>query len=259
MKSIVLILAAAVLLAACGQPVATATPTLPPAVTGVTLTYGEAAQVELVTPSGRHIYIDIANTAALQSEPTADDVLLTTHLHGDHYYSSFVESFPGQQLFTSEGRIELPDVTITGLASAHNSGDPIQAEGATNYIYIIETGGLRIAHFGDIGQDALTPEQLAALGSVDLAITQLANSFSSMSADNLKGFNLIEQIRPRLILPTHSDRATIEIAVGRWPGYYGESTTVSLAPEKLPAGTGVLVLGNLAAAYGSLYGLEIWK
>ena len=51
-------------------------------------------------------------------------------------------------------------VTITGIAPGHNAGDPLLDKGGTNYINIIDLGGLRIAHFGDIGQVALTASQL---------------------------------------------------------------------------------------------------
>jgi hypothetical protein len=238
----------------------TETPTVTPTVTpAVTLTYEDNAQVELVMPSGRHIYIDVANPRSLTREPSAEDVLLTTHLHSDHYYPAFQEAFPGQQLFTSVGKIEFPDAVITGIASAHNSSDPIQAEKATDYIYLIDVAGLRIAHFGDIGQDALTDDQLAALGTVDLAITQFANSFSSMNAANLKGFNLMDQVKPRLIIPTHSDQATIKIASERWKGYYSESRTVTLSAASIPSAQSILVLGNLSIAYGALFKLEPWK
>ena len=279
MKQLALLLLATLfVLAACGrspvstpqatQPVAeepTATqlpteePTATQAVQGVTLTYEDNAQVELVTPTGRHIYIDVANPRSLTRDPSVDDILLTTHLHNDHYYPVFQEAFPGQQLFTSEGKIELPDVTITGIASAHNSADPIQAEKATDYIYIIDVAGLRIVHFGDIGQDTLAPEQLATIGTVDLAITQFANSFSNMNATNLKGFNLMDQVKPRLIIPTHSDNATIQIAAQRWPGYYSDSPTVTLSAGNIPSETSILVLGILAKAYGKLYKLTLWK
>jgi L-ascorbate metabolism protein UlaG (beta-lactamase superfamily) len=237
-------------------PIPTAAPTQPPA---LTLTYQDNAQVELVTPTGRHIYIDVANVGSLTKDPSADDVLLTTHLHNDHYYRDFVEAFPGQQILTSTGKIELPDVTITGIASGHNANDPLLDQGGTNYIYIIEIAGLRIVHFGDIGQEALTDEQLAAIGSVDLAITQFANSFSNMNATNLKGFNLMDQVKPRLVIPTHSDNATIQIAVKRWKGYYSDTRTITLSVDTIPEKTSILVLGNLAIAYSSLYGLELWK
>jgi L-ascorbate metabolism protein UlaG (beta-lactamase superfamily) len=217
--------------------------------------------VELVTTAGRHIYIDISNIVLLTKEPSADDILLTTHLHADHYIKSFQESFPGQQIFITAGRIELPDVTITSIASAHLPDQAITPEGASNYIFVIETGGLRIVHFGDIGQDALSAEQLAEIGPVDLAITQFNNSYSLMNADNLKGFNLMEQVKPRLIIPTHSDRATIEIAVARWKGYYSESRTVTITPANLPEERSILILGSqsLVSAYAGLFNLQEWK
>jgi len=56
---------------------------------------------------------------------------------------------------------------------------------------------------GDVGQNALTPEQLEALGKVDVAIMQLDNTFSEMNMHNKKGFNMMAQVKPHLIIPTH--------------------------------------------------------
>ena len=52
--------------------------------------------------------------------------------------------------------------------------------------FIVDMAGLRIAHFSDIGQEVLTHEQLKVLGKVDIAITQLSNMWSGMSAENKK-------------------------------------------------------------------------
>jgi hypothetical protein len=258
----------ALLLTSCGQPVKTAEPTIMPTPiptpmpkpAGVTLTYEGGAQVELVTPTGRNVYLDVVDTAQLVKQPTADDILLTTHLHTDHYYRAFADAFPGQQILASTGKIDLPDVNITGIASGHNAGDPLLEKGGTNYIYIINIGGLRIAHFGDLGQDAMTAGQLAALGSVDIAIMQFDNSFSNMNAANMKGFNLMDQVKPRLIIPSaHVSMPTMKIAFGRWTGYFTESRTVTITQENLPAETSILTLGNLAAAYNTIYHLKPWK
>ncbi len=267
------LLFAVIILAACAKPAtpaptSTATPLpataipspSPTSVPGITLTYQDNAQVELVTPAGRHIYIDVFSPSPLTKTPGPDDILLTTHLHSDHYYPDFQENFPGKQLFTEEGQIELTDGTIiTGIAAAHNSADPIKAEGSNDYIYIIDVAGLRIAHFGDIGQEALTETQLAALGTVDVAITQFANSFSSMDANNLKGFNLMDQVKPKLIIPTHSDQATIKIAAERWKGYFSSERTITLSKGNLPETESILCLGLLATAYGAIFKLEPWK
>jgi len=258
------------LLASCGKPATptpapaslpTATPTTQPTpIPVVILTYQEYAQVELVTPSGRHIYIDMLNPIKLTRPPEAQDLLLTTHLHADHYNRDFQKSFPGQQIFTSEGRIELPEVTITGIAASHNSDETAQADmRIINIIYIIDVAGLRIAHFGDIGQEALSADQLAALGTVDLAISQFTNDYSSMNVKNMKGFNLMDQVKPRLVIPTHADEDAIKIAVERWKGYYSESRTVTFSASSIPSERSILILGNLAPSYGVLYKLDPWK
>jgi L-ascorbate metabolism protein UlaG (beta-lactamase superfamily) len=262
------------LLAACGKstpslPTATATPeptatvesTATSAPAGITLTYGDNAQVELVTPAGRHVYIDIWNTSFLTKQPSADDVLLTTHMHSDHYDKAFADSFPGQKIIMKMGNIQLPDLTVAVIASAHMPTDPVTEASATDYLFVIDTAGMRIVHFGDIGQEALTADQLAKIGAVDLAITQFSNSFSLMDATNRKGINLMNQVKPRLIIPTHADRPTLEIATGLWQGFFASSRTVAIRKDALPAGTSILILGNenLLSAYVQLFNLKEWK
>ena len=81
-----------------------------------------------------------------------------------------------------------------------------------------------------------------------------------MNATNLKGFNLMDQVKPRLIIPSaHVSMPTMQIAFGRWLGYFTESRTVKITPENLPGKTSVLPLGTLAAAYNNLYHLKPWK
>jgi L-ascorbate metabolism protein UlaG (beta-lactamase superfamily) len=185
---------------------------------------------------------------------------LTTQTHPDHINAIFVDSFPGQQLYVTSGKIELPDVTITSIPSANYEGDAIKAKGGGNYIFLIETGGLRIAHFGDTGQDALTTEQLATLGEIDLAITQLANSYSHMNASNQKGSNLMKQVKPHLIIPTHFDNATLEQLLQEWPnGYFVSQGPAILSKDKIPDGTGLFYMGAGASAYGKIYSLQEWK
>lgn len=177
-------------------------------------------QFEALSPEGIRVLIDIANPGLLSSPPVAKDILVTTHRHGDHYLSSFVDSFPGQQLKIKTGMIKNDEVKVTGIASSHSALSEFLPEGGSNYIYLIEMGGLRIAHFGDIGQDKLTAEQLNLLGEIDVAITQFSNSFSAMNIENLKGFHLMDQVKPKLIIPTHIDEATAKYAAGKWESFY---------------------------------------
>jgi L-ascorbate metabolism protein UlaG (beta-lactamase superfamily) len=213
----------------------------------IKLYYSAPAQIELISARGTRVFIDVTTPEALSSPPTEKDVLLTTHNHGDHRRLDFVKIFPAQQLDVKIGEIKMEDVMIRGIASAHNEGDEFRSEGGTNYIFIVDMGGLRIAHFGDIGQNALTPEQLAALGKVDIAITQLSNPFSGMNAGNKKGFNLMDQVKPRLIIPTHIFESTCtKMAVDKWTGYKSSKKFISISPEDLSGKTSILFMGQNA-------------
>ncbi len=223
---------------------------------GVTIRYEGNAQVELSANGGARVLIDVYDPAALSAPPTADDILLTTHTHDDHLSRDFQKGFPGRQLFVTEGEIEAPDVAITSIASAHTEDDPLLPKNGTDYIFIIDMGGLRIAHFGDIGQTALTAGQLKALGDVDIAITQFENSFSHMDAIDKKGFTLMQQVEPRLILQTHTSPAAVEYAGTLWPLLYSERPEVTVTAERLPAETSLLLLGDDAAFYAGLVPAE---
>jgi hypothetical protein len=55
---------------------------------------------------------------------------------------------------------------------------------------------------GDIGQTTLAKEQLEKLGNIDIAFMQFENEYSDMSIKNKKGFKLIEQFNPKIVIPT---------------------------------------------------------
>ncbi|MBK9925773.1 MAG: MBL fold metallo-hydrolase [Anaerolineales bacterium] len=239
-------------------PTETATPEPQPA---ITLYYQGNAQFEIVSPEGIHVWFDVIDTGQFTAQPTANDVLLTTHAHTDHYDAKLAESFPGQQLTFQEGEITSSDVKVKSIVAAHNSYDPLTpADKGTNYIEIVDVAGLRIAHFGDIGQDALTDEQLQELGDVDIAITQFENSYSDMTVENKKGFNLMDQLKPKLIIPTaHANQAGIALAVEKWKGYvYTDTGGVSITKADIPAEQSILIFGPLAYAYQSMFKLPSW-
>jgi L-ascorbate metabolism protein UlaG (beta-lactamase superfamily) len=200
--------------------------------------------------------IDVANPSALSSPPTDQDILLTTHSHGDHLNAKFADAFPGKQLRIEKGEIILPDVSIRSIQGSHNSTPP--PDQGNNYIFVVDMGGMRLVHFGDLGQDSLTQEQLDALGKVDVAFMQFANSYSSMDITNKKGFNLMDQVKPRLILPTHINEETARYAVQKWSGYYWDQKYLKLTLADLGDETRFLFLGQFAKGSGKIYNVPVW-
>ncbi|MCP4543356.1 MAG: MBL fold metallo-hydrolase [Chloroflexi bacterium] len=226
----------------------------------MTLYCGGNAQFELVSSQGTRVLIDVFDPLGVTSPVTEKDILLTTHNHQDHFVADFVDTFPGQQLFIREGEVNLSDVTIKGIASSHTEPAKFSSEGGSNYIFLVEMDGVRIAHFGDIGQDELTQEQLDALGKVDIAIMQFTNPWSQMNMENKKGFNLVAQLRPKLIIPTHGRHSqdVIEYALELWPVFTTKESEAAIGPSDLSDETQFLLLRDTASFQKEAFDLPNW-
>jgi L-ascorbate metabolism protein UlaG (beta-lactamase superfamily) len=94
------------------------------------------------------------------------DLVLVTHEHLDHNAVEVVEGDPA--VVRLAGTHETPVGEGVGVASEH---DPeAGTRRGANAIFRLTLDGLRVAHMGDFGQEALRPEQRAALGEVDVLI-----------------------------------------------------------------------------------------
>ena len=225
----------------------------------VTVYYEEKAQIELLSSRNKRILIDVYDSSVLSRPQNNSDILLTTHTHSDHYNFSFYYDFEGTSLFVREGKIESDDIHIRSIFGGHSDADPYKNENGSNYIFIIDMDDLRIVHFGDLGQESLSSEQLAAIGEVDVAIMQLFNPYSMMDLANKKGFNLMNQINPKLIIPTHITSEAAQLAHTIWECNYSNAKAVRINKRNLGEQTQLLFLGKNASEYGSLTRAKEWK
>ncbi len=131
------------------------------------------------------------------------DAICNTHTHPDHMDELFNGEFECRVSVAKAESFNVKDISVKSIAASHSSA-PIDENAPDNLLYVFDVDGLRIVHMGDIGQDTLTPEQLKFLGKVDVAFMQFENEYSEMSLDNKKGFKLMEQLKPQIIIPTHS-------------------------------------------------------
>ncbi len=160
----------------------------------------------IISKSGTVILLDPYTVSKDVVDPKKVDGVFITHGHYDHVSPALqnaVMAAGGKLVQFQPGQYKVKDVVVTGIPSSHASDD-IQAERPSNVLYLIEVDGLRIVHMGDIGQTTLTADQMKALGKVDIALMQFANSYSNMSVENAKGFTLMEQLSPTVIIPTHT-------------------------------------------------------
>ena len=132
-------------------------------------------------------------------------IVLSTHAHFDH---DAVERPKGLVVLERlVGQFALGDIEITGLADKHKC-DPTSAEGAENCapnnvmaldnaIQLIETGGLRIAVWGD---NRATPDSALDhyLKNVDVLILPVESVLTRAEVDAIVG-----KYDPKAVVPAH--------------------------------------------------------
>ena len=187
--------------------------------------YGHSA-MRIVTPKGLSIMID-----PWKNDPsgtwgiwfpkefplTRADVAMSTHAHYDHNALHRVTAH--MVIDRMAGTWTFGDVRITGIADKHQYQypgpvrwtdlfaergiDPVPPNNPPvldNNIYVVETGGMRICHWGDNRPDA--PDSVfKAIGRPDVLILPLDDSLHIL--DYPQANSIIAKLNPRIIIPTH--------------------------------------------------------
>ena len=115
------------------------------------------------------------------------DLVLCSHGHGDHSAAHVVKLRQGGT----------NPFTITEIHTFHDpQGGALRGE---NTIRILEAGGLKAAHFGDLGCE-LTPTQLAELRGLDIAMIPVGG-FYTIGPEEAKA--LVDKLGARVVVPMH--------------------------------------------------------
>ena len=80
------------------------------------------------------------------------------------------------------------------------------------------------------------------------------------SSENRKGINLMDQLQPGLVIPTHSNLDTIKLALTQWDGYYVESSSVQICKSDLGQdSTKILLLGDAVETMKKYVDIVAWE
>lgn len=145
------------------------------------------------------------------------DMVLSTHAHFDH--DAVYRPHAIQVLERLSGEYSVGDIKVTGMADKHmcqskgwykwtdagaefgqNFCPPNNFLHMDNFIQIVETGGLRIAHWGD-NRPVPAEHVQAALENVDVLIMNIDGSQHILSYDDVDA--AIAQYKPKVVIPGH--------------------------------------------------------
>jgi L-ascorbate metabolism protein UlaG (beta-lactamase superfamily) len=176
------------------------------------------ASYEIISQQGTII---MADPAMMERSVPEADIITVSHRHFDHYDRDYVERSTGRVSIGMPEDFSIKDVHVEGIAAAHGGflhfwdRNTIDRLSPSDTIYVYDVGGIRIAHLGDLGQDRLTEDQVRAMGKIDILISKLNNPFLTLSceSENKRAFQIIKQINPKVVIPTHTtDRCLVEYA-----------------------------------------------
>jgi L-ascorbate metabolism protein UlaG (beta-lactamase superfamily) len=251
--------AGAAIAAACGDD-DDATPSESPGVTpGVTVGadaggaafrwYGQSMFL-LTSPGGALALLDpFADIGYTLPPPFNSDVATITHEHPDHNNGELAGTRARVlRGLTADGYADIDetvgDIRIKTVRTFHDT-----TQGMTfgrNSLFVFETGGIRLAHLGDLGHQ-LDATQIAAIGGpVDVLMVPVGGAFT---IDAAGATELVAALQPKIVFPMHykTARTTAPIAPvdafleGKTVERVG-STTTRLSRDTLPAETTVMVL-----------------
>jgi uncharacterized protein (TIGR03437 family) len=230
------------------------------------LAYGLAAQTVRITWVGQAcFYVATEGGPVVAVDPpaanlgyplpaTPADAVAISHNHGDHNNSAGVRG----NFTLVDGRpvTERATVTVAGVPFVQIPGFHDNTNGSQrgrNTIVQWTQGGLRFAHFGDHGQDSLTPEQLADLRDLDVMMVPAGGFFT---IDSHGTAALIDQVKPRVAILMHfrtalggaAQTAAFPAVAGAFPNIRFRPATVALSRESLPSSPEVWIMEPLAPA-----------
>jgi L-ascorbate metabolism protein UlaG (beta-lactamase superfamily) len=177
--------------------------------------YGQSCFL-LESVSGARIVMDPlpANIGYPMPVDLHADAVTISHEHPDHTNLALVSGKPRVLrglTADKKGWIRInqkvKDIKVRTVGVYHDRKRG--AELGLDTVFIFETGGVRIAHLGDLGH-TLTDQQISAIGSVDVVLVPVGGGETIDAQD---ATYVVDQIRPRLlVIPMHykTDAVTIK-------------------------------------------------
>jgi L-ascorbate metabolism protein UlaG (beta-lactamase superfamily) len=146
------------------------------------------------------IVIDPFAKTGLPEPKLKADIVLVTHAHSDHNNIEIVKGISAAKPFivSGPGEYEVGNIVINGIASFHDNEEGKKR--GPNTIYTFSSEDISVCHLGDLGQKALSDQQLESLNGVDILMVPVGGIFT---IDGKEAIDIISQIEPKIVIPMH--------------------------------------------------------
>jgi L-ascorbate metabolism protein UlaG (beta-lactamase superfamily)/rhodanese-related sulfurtransferase len=217
----------------------------------VTFTYFGQSMFTLKVEGGPTIMMDPvgANVGYKVSAMTGIDVVTVSHEHSDHNNLALASGTPKILRGLTGTDWSKVDETVQGVRFRTINTYHDDAQGSArgkNAIFIVEANGMKIVHVGDLGH-LLNPEQIAAIGSVDVLMIPVGGFFT---VDAPKATQVVESLKPRAVIPMHYKTPAVQLTIEPVDAFLAGKTVqrasgnqLILNTQTLPKTTTVLVPG----------------
>lgn len=213
--------------------------------------YGHACF--LISGDGVRIITDPYTPAVAGLKPVNEPVDIVIMSSATDRFHSDAKSVPGNpqvinalEVARSGGTTEVRGIRFNAIESQESlihKQDPDD-----NAMYTFTVGGVRIGHFGDMG-NPLTPEQLDFFRNVDVLLV-LTGGPPTIELDDLD--TVIKEVQPKMVIPMHYKIPNLRLNIlgleaftQRYPAemvVMHPGTTIDVTPDSLPKQTTIVVL-----------------
>ncbi len=149
--------------------------------------------------------------------PVEADFVTISHHHFDHFSSQTITGTP--PVFDQRGECHHHGYHLRAVRTFH---DAVGGERwGENLIFVVEMGGIRMAHLGDLGH-TLSHYQRAEVGPVDVIMIPVGGSYT---LDGARATEVVKQLEPHVVIPMHYRTPELVFPLdpvrsfaSRWPG-----------------------------------------
>jgi L-ascorbate metabolism protein UlaG (beta-lactamase superfamily) len=178
----------------------------------VTIRWHGQSFFEVISPEGVRIVLDPHAIEAYGRNEVQADLVLMTHFHTDHTRTDVVTNLKEARQINALKKLDregtrqdwnvvdekLKDVRVRTVGTYHDDATGLQR--GKNGIFVLDVGGLRVVHLGDLGH-LLNPTQIRKIGPVDVLMIPVGGTYTINGLDAQK---VVEQLKPRrYIIPMH--------------------------------------------------------